>query len=159
MCKNILDNPEWYRPIPRSLIDSFTEDLYGLVDDAYYYGILDKHTWEYVRISQPREATFYALPKVHKKSRKPPGRPIVSGRGCLTDNLSKFVDNQLRPLVEDFPSHIKDTIHFLQMLDGLHIDGQTILVAIDLEAYLPLDMYLCDKVILNMLKCNLCWQL
>lgn len=96
--------------------------------------LLIKHTWEYIRMGFPREATFYALPKIHKNTYQPPERPIVSGRGSLTDNLSKFVDRLLQPLVEALPSHIKDTIHLLQILDGLHVDGDTFLVAIDVEA-------------------------
>lgn len=127
MCKNIFYNSEWYRPIPESLIENFVRELYNLVDKAYYLNILDKNTLKYVRTSHPQEATFYALLKVPKNSKKLPGRPIVSGRGSLTDNLSKFVDNQVRPLVEELPSHTRDTIHLLQMLDGLHVGGPTLL--------------------------------
>ena len=32
------------------------------------------------------------LPKIHKNREHPPGRPIVSGNGCPTERISKFVD-------------------------------------------------------------------
>lgn len=116
------------------MIDSFIRNFCVLVDQAFYHNVMDKSTWEYIRTGFPREATFYALPKIYKNTHQPPGRPIVSARGSLTDNLSKFVDRLLQPLVEGLPSHIKDTIHLLQILDGLHVKGDTLLVDIDVEA-------------------------
>lgn len=100
MCKNILDKVEWYRVIPKTLIDSYTKEFYILVDQAYYRNIIAKNTWEYIRTNYPEEATLYDLPNVHKNSSDPPGRPIVSRRGSLIENLSRFVDNKLRPFVD-----------------------------------------------------------
>lgn len=66
MCKRILDNPWWYRSIYRCAIDGFQKEFYALVDGAFYQSVIDKNTWEYIRTSFPGEATFYALPKIHK---------------------------------------------------------------------------------------------
>lgn len=62
------------------------------------------------------------------------GRSIISGNGVITENLSKFVDDHLRPFVTNLPSYIKDTIHLLQNLDGLCLPSGSLLVAIDVEA-------------------------
>ncbi|CAH2301946.1 Hypothetical predicted protein, partial [Pelobates cultripes] len=35
---------------------------------------------------------FYYLPKIHKRLENPPGRPIISGIGSLTSNISQYVD-------------------------------------------------------------------
>lgn len=61
-------------------------------------------------------------------------RPIISGNGSLTENLSKFIDGHLRPHVLTIPSYVKDTIHLLRQLDGLQVPPNSILVAIDVEA-------------------------
>uniref|UniRef100_A0A8L0DS66 Uncharacterized protein n=1 Tax=Oncorhynchus mykiss TaxID=8022 RepID=A0A8L0DS66_ONCMY len=37
-------------------------------------------------------SVIHALPKIHKRLDKPPGRPIVPSFGSLTENISAFVD-------------------------------------------------------------------
>lgn len=87
----------------------------------------------------PRSAVFYLLPKIHKRfslpGSPPPGRPIVSGVGSLTERISAYVDHHLQPLVTAQPSYIKDTYDFLTILRELEIPTDTrypvLLVTID----------------------------
>lgn len=79
MCTDIFDNQDWYCPIPKSLITSLTYQLYNMVDEAYYFVILDENTWEYVRMNHPREATFTA--KSPQKSKETPGKTDCLGKG------------------------------------------------------------------------------
>lgn len=44
------------------------------------------------------------------------------------------MDDHLRPHVESLPTYLKDTIHLLNILDGLHVDTNTLLVCIDVVA-------------------------
>ncbi|XP_033120928.1 uncharacterized protein LOC117120039 [Anneissia japonica] len=44
----------------------------------------------------------------------PPGRPIVSGNGTLTEHISGFVDSILNPLLPFIPSFVQDTTDFLR---------------------------------------------
>ena len=90
--------------------------------------------------SHPRPATFYTIPKVHKLPNlvvstcpssnpdnfiieakrlniNPPGRPIVSGIGTLTEYVSAFVDRELQQILADIPSYIEDTTDFLNKLN------------------------------------------
>lgn len=53
--------------------------------------------------------TFYAIPKVHKKNRPIPDRPIVSGNDSLTEGISEYVNQTLTPFVIGLPSYIRDT--------------------------------------------------
>ncbi len=46
----------------------------------------------------------------------PPGRPIISGIGTLTELISGYIDNILKPLLPDIPSYIRDTTDFLNKL-------------------------------------------
>lgn len=84
-----------YQKVSRSLIDKFEKEFYSLIDNAYTDKIIDKQIREFVRTPYPVIPTFYSLPKVHKYKIPPPGRPIVSGCGSITENLSKFIDEQI----------------------------------------------------------------
>lgn len=89
---------------------------------------------ELVCTTFPKTATFYLLPKIHKNDVDPPGRPIISGNGAITENLSRVVDEHLRPFVLALSSYVCDTIHLLQITDCVHVSGGSILATIDVEA-------------------------
>jgi hypothetical protein len=60
------------------------------------------------------------LAKDHKDyDHIPPFRPIVSGSGSLTENISKFVDFHAKPLVTNLPSFIEDTPDLLRAIEDL----------------------------------------
>jgi hypothetical protein len=63
------------------------------------------------------------LPKIHKENN--PGRPIVSANGHPTEKISGFIDFDLRPYVENLPSHIKDTPDYLKKIENLTIPENT----------------------------------
>ncbi|KAJ8029907.1 Proline-rich transmembrane protein 1 [Holothuria leucospilota] len=65
----------------------------------------------------------------------PPGRPIVSGIGTMTEFISGYVDNLLQPLLPRIPSFIKDTTHFLQTLQDIeNLTENTLLVTMDVSS-------------------------
>ena len=104
--------------------------------------------------SHPRPATFYTIPNVHKLpslvvstcpssnhdnfiievlrlNTNPPGRPIVSGIGELTEYASTFVNREAQPLLVNIPSYFKDTTDFLNKLSRFdNIPDNTILVTL-----------------------------
>lgn len=65
----------------------------------------------------------------------PPGRPIVSPIGMLTEHLSGYIDTLLQPLMCFIPSFIQDTTDFINKLSCLPIlpDG-TLLVTMDVTS-------------------------
>ena len=72
---------------------------------------------------------FYLSPKIHNKNC--PGRPVISSCNTPTEKILAFVDSQLKPLVLQIPSFMKDTNHFFNklMVMGTLPDG-VILVTI-----------------------------
>lgn len=72
-------------------ISTVIQKFYSLAGSAYYAGVVTKQIWEFIRISHPREACFYTLPKTHKNLTNPPGHPIVSSNGCSTENASQYI--------------------------------------------------------------------
>ena len=68
---------------------------------------------------------FYGLPKIHKTGT--PLRPIVSSRGSITYGVAKELSHIIKPLVGQFPHHLKNTQHFIQQLQGKRLElGETI---------------------------------
>ena len=73
--------------------------------------------------------------EVQRLNINPPGRPIVSGIGTLTEYVSAFVERELQPLLANIPSYIEDTTDFLNKLCRFdNSPDNTILVTIDATA-------------------------
>lgn len=134
ICNNILSNQQWYCKISSSKIEKFNKEFYKLMDESYVANLLTKSEYDYVRTTLPRIPTFYALPKLHKDMRQPSGMPIILGNGSITEKLSQFIDGHLQPYVLNLPSYVKDTMHLLQIIDGIHVPPKSLLVALDVEA-------------------------
>lgn len=88
MVMNILRNKQWYSRIPVSSIIKFKNEYLSIIGSAHQKGLIDQDLHNYLKVRNSREATFNALLKVHKHPTMPPGRPIVSGIGSLTENAS-----------------------------------------------------------------------
>ena len=113
----------------------------------------------------PQPGNFYTIPKIHKLSNIvkqffteqgnqlhvddindiitlakdlkifPPGRPIVSGIGTLTENISGFIDSILQRLMLFIPSYIKDTSEFINKLASIKtIPSDVLLVTMDVTS-------------------------
>ena len=79
-----------------------------------------------------RTAKFYFLPKIHKK--KVVGRPIISGNGSPTENISAYVDEHIKEYVKVFPSYVKDTTDFINKIRNLKTQNRIILVTMDVTS-------------------------
>lgn len=64
----------------------------------------------------------------------PPGRPIVSAIGSLTENASRFVDPILMPHVLDLPSDTRNTLDLLKQIEDMVVPPDALLVTLDVEA-------------------------
>ena len=94
-----------------------------------------KHHWSTsnnLQTKNPRIPTFYLLPKIHKRDN--PGRPIVNGIGSVKEKISAYVDTFLRKYTPRIPSYIKDTTHFLNILQHQKIQNTDLLVTIDVKS-------------------------
>jgi len=83
---------------------------------------------------------FYILPKIHKKPVK--GRPIVPSKNWITYYLSKWVANQLNPLVTNICHDVlKDSTDLLQEIKNLNKTGintaEYYTISADVEALYP----------------------
>ena len=65
----------------------------------------------------------------------PPGRPIVSGIGTLTVNISSLIDSTLQRVMQFIPNYIKDTTEFINKLASVKtIPPDVLLVTMDVTS-------------------------
>lgn len=65
-------------------------------------------------------AKFYGIPKTHKQDI--PLRPIISNTNCITFKLSKWISNQLKPLLGKISnSHIKNSATLKNTISNLNM--------------------------------------
>ena len=101
----------------------------------YISGEISLKTADYLNSENTRTPEFYMLPKIHKGTIPPPGRPIISGNGSPTEKLSQLVDHFLQPLIPKIKSYLKDTSHFLNVLKNLgEVPKDSILVTLDVSS-------------------------
>ena len=66
---------------------------------------------------------FYCNFKVHKKhnyKETPPPRPIISGSGSITENISLYVEHKIKDISTQHPTYLQDTPHFLRIINKVN---------------------------------------
>ena len=101
-------------------------------------GDISSDILDYVNVESPKFCRFYLLPKIHKRTYEIPGRPVISNCGFYTENISAFLDYQLKPVAMQVKSYIKDTNDFLKKLRDLpDLPEDSIICTIDVVGLYP----------------------
>ena len=105
-----------------------------LIEYMHSQYIIDKATMELLLPPKnTRTPLFYGLPKIYKPDY--PLHPIVSGCDGPTDHLSAYITHFIQPLASNPPSHIKDTKHFLNLIEKLPtLPSNALLVTADVTS-------------------------
>lgn len=114
-----LADPKYYLPANHDQTPEFSDRVETYLTSLFKKQIFSKCVYDRISTRQPRTPAFYHNPKIHKSNTilgTPPGRPIISGNGCATEKISALVDLCINPLVPCIPSFVKDTTHFLCLL-------------------------------------------
>ena len=78
------------------------------------------------------------LPKIHKRLYGMPGRTVISNCGTPTEKVSEFLDNQLKPVMREGMSYIKDSNDFMHKIRDLKdIPNDALLVTADVAGLYP----------------------
>jgi len=114
---------------------------------------IDKKCFNYLLPNKRRPGRFYLLPKIHKGILPPPGRPIISAIGSPTEKISEFLDFFLQPYLCTIPSYIKDTGHFLYLLQQIdNLPANTLLVTYDVTSlYTNIPLAEAERAVARML--------
>ncbi|KAJ1091293.1 hypothetical protein NDU88_004420 [Pleurodeles waltl] len=124
-----------YKPLETDPTEDLNKEIKNMVAKYRSLTLIDV-TADILVHPKPRPGRFYMLPKIHKMNN--PGRPIISGNDTATERLSLFVDLHLQPIVQQLPSFVKDTSHFLQIIEQLNqtytFDDDTLLATFDVTS-------------------------
>ena len=67
-----------------------------------------------------------------------PGRPVIPNCGTPTEKVSEFLDNQLKPVMREGMSYIKDSNDFMHKIRDLKdIPNDALLVTADVVGLYP----------------------
>ena len=110
---------------------------------------IDDTTFRFLKrdITKETIGKFFLPPKIHKipentlkeMSRNEilrretllPGRPIVSLCGTPLHNIGHYIDYFLLPLVQRQETYLKDTTHFINLIENLKPPGSSYLISFD----------------------------
>ena len=130
-----LSDPRFYHKVDTNLTKTHNDIVKEFVNKLHNNGEIDDKCQEYLAYEEAKTSRFYMLPKIHKGTTPPPGRPIVSANSSPTERISEFVDFFLNPLVPSIPSYIRDTTHFLKILRDLgQVPPNCLLVTLDVSS-------------------------
>ena len=106
-----LNDSEMYVPLDGDPTQDMVKKINEKIRESWEKGNIDDKTKDSLMVSEDvKPGRFYLLPKIHKQGC--PGRPVISGCGTPTEKISAFVDQNVRPLVPEINSYIKDTNDF-----------------------------------------------
>ena len=119
----------------------------------YQEGIIDPLTKDYLTLTiepPPRTQQLYFLKKIHKNPIAV--RPIVSGCGGPTENISQLVDLHIKPHVPKITSYLRDSGHLISIIESTPIPTNCTLATIDVKSlYLNIPHEDGIKAVLNRL--------
>ena len=112
-----LSNRQFYSPVNHDLSHDHTTEINSFLTQMHTKSEISDKCLKYLCEQHTKPGRFYLLPKIHKNKLPPPGRPIISAIGSPTEKISQFVDFFLQPMLPKMKSYVKDTGHFLHLID------------------------------------------
>ena len=123
-----------YKELNSDPSHAIRNDVLSTLDYRHITHWIDDQTRHHLTSPNPAHTPlFNGLPKIHKSNI--PLQPIVSACDSPTNQLCSYITHFIQPLVEPLPSYIRDSKHFLQLLESLPpLPGNAILVTADVTS-------------------------
>ena len=131
-CERQLQDEEHYTEVLPNHYKTIQRDIKDTLQTLRNQNAIDETTQNQLYNPRARIPPFYTIPKIHKEGN--PGRPIVSGIQSPTENISKFVDFHIKDYVPKIDSYVKDTTHFINILQDYELEPGDLLVTLDVKA-------------------------
>lgn len=124
-----LDNSKYYQKVQAIDVLSIKKKLWNLTDR--HQSILNPDEYRRLRKVplEPKTPEFYVIPKLHKNPIS--SRPIVPSIDWITTNASKWLDEQLQPLLKHFPWIIPNSMAAIRKIESTPARKRCLLVSAD----------------------------
>ena len=135
--KNVYQEVQFKKQMLSNLVDTSSKFFRSLKTKGF---IAEKElkyfTYEYKKACNLGK--MYLLPKIHKRLSDVPGRPVISNCGMPTEKVSEFLDYQLKPVMQNGKSYIRDSRHFLERIKNINtLPENAILVTANVVGLYP----------------------
>ena len=128
----------YYEKVDEVVLNEAKAEILEILKEGKEKGFITEDDYNAMEPADKGPATFYQLFKVHKAhepGRAPPERPVISGSGSITENLSHFVQTKIKELSTKHPSYIQDTPDLLRHIQALvDLPDNVMLVTVDVSA-------------------------
>ena len=110
-----------------------------MLKDGLEKRYISEHEYSEMNPDEKDVGRFYCNFKVHKEYEHiPPPRPINSGSGSITENISLFVNYHIKDLATKHPTYLQDTPDFLREIEKINsgpmLPENALLVGLDVTA-------------------------
>ncbi|XP_043911489.1 deleted in malignant brain tumors 1 protein-like [Protopterus annectens] len=122
--KRQLSDRHYYAEMSINPTFRFKKQIDDFLSIARDEGIITANVLQQLTIQDSANQYIYFLPKIHKDPVNPPGSPIVSSRGYITEPLSIFLTKYLKPLLSQVRSRLQDTTEFLQIISDTQLEPE-----------------------------------
>ncbi|KAJ1219193.1 hypothetical protein NDU88_006764 [Pleurodeles waltl] len=130
-----LSDQDCYKTSTTDPTKQLSKEILELTTKGFDLGFISKKEYQFLNKKDPRIPVIYTLPKTHKNFTNPPGRPIVSGCGSISEPLCKYLDYFIKPFVPLTEAYTRDSMHVIMLYEGLNFSTETeILVTIDIQS-------------------------
>ena len=91
----------------------FIKIIHDTLERIRKSGDISSNILDYFNLENPKFGRFCLLPKIIKRMYDIPGRTVISNCGFYAENVSAFLNHQLKPIAIQVKSYIKDANDFL----------------------------------------------
>ena len=112
------------------MVDETSKKVRKIITELYQKKHIDEMTFKHRTLHAFQ--FFTLLQKTHKVNMS--SRPIISGCDSPTERISAFVDTLLQPIMKEQQSYIKDTIQFINFIEGTTVPQNATLDSMDVTS-------------------------
>ena len=105
----------YYKKEDKFALERAKKHIKDTLNEAFEEKIKTKEEFKAMDPDEKDPSKFYCnfkVHKVHNHKETPPPRPIISGSGSITENISLYVKHQIKDISTQHTSYLQDTPHF-----------------------------------------------